>query len=90
MTTTMTTINATACRQHDRDHATIGTALRANWTRYKRARARRRTERILSGLSERTLKDIGFTAHEIGSVVHGTPGSRLQRHDDCWDERTKR
>ena len=87
MTTTLTAIDRVPCRSSVREQPTMFDALAARWATYKINRARRRTERILSGLSERTLKDIGFTAHEIGSVVHGVPGQRLQDHDDCWDER---
>jgi uncharacterized protein YjiS (DUF1127 family) len=90
MTTTLITINSPKCRPHFDHQPTVSASLSALWTNYKRRRARRRTERILAGLSERTLKDIGFTAHEIGSVVHGEPGHRLHRHDDCWDERVER
>ena len=87
MTTTLTVIDRAPCRPVVRQQPTTRDALLAMWATYKRNRARRWTEHILAGLSERTLKDIGFSRNEIGSVVHGAPGVRLHDHDDCWDER---
>ena len=85
--TTLTTLNAPTCRPRATNKLTFVESLAALWANHKCHRARRRTEHILAGLSERTLKDIGFTAHEIGSVVHGAPGSRMHHHDDCWEDR---
>ena len=86
MTTTLTVIDRTPCHRSERQQSTTRNALLAMWANYKRNRARRRTEHILAGLSDRTLKDIGFSRNEIGSVVHSAPGARLHDHDDCWDQ----
>jgi uncharacterized protein YjiS (DUF1127 family) len=43
-------------------------------------RARRNTARMLSGLNDNTLKDIGIHRSQIDSVVEGMPyrGGRVQ------------
>lgn len=49
--------------------AAIGSAIDTTVTRWREHRELRRTYQALSGLDERTLKDIGFGEHEAGSIA---------------------
>lgn len=60
----------------------IGAAIDRQATRWREYRALRRTYNALASLDERTLKDIGFGAHEAGSIAAELAGraerTRLQ------------
>lgn len=44
-----------------------------------RARQRRKTYRILSALSDRTLDDIGLTRADVGDLAHGSAATAATR-----------
>jgi len=46
------------------------------WNRYWEWRTRLATVAVLSGLDDRTLKDLGLHRGEIGSLVYGTRRER--------------
>jgi uncharacterized protein YjiS (DUF1127 family) len=58
--------------------------VRRAWRRYWDWRARRMTVAILQSLDARTLRDIGISAGEIESVVHGQTHDRTCRYNVYW------
>ncbi len=87
MSTPITITAAQSCARTDHSRPTMAGTINAKWRAFKRWRGRRRTEKILAGLSERTLKDIGLSRDEIGSVVNGSPDERVRRYDESWNDR---
>ena len=50
--------------------------LKREWSAFWTRSAQRATARILRGLDDATLRDIGLSRSEIDSVVYGRPGDR--------------
>jgi len=63
----------------------LPSALRRAWRGYWHRKAQRATVRMLSGLNDHTLKDIGMARGEIQSVVYGRRGERLRQYEASWE-----
>jgi uncharacterized protein YjiS (DUF1127 family) len=50
--------------------------LRQEWEAFWTRKSQHATVRVLRGLDDATLRDIGLSRSEIESVVYGTPGDR--------------
>ena len=59
----------------------VGGFLKKEWSAFRARSAQRATVRILRGLDDGTLRDIGLSRSEIDSVVYGTPGDRRLNYD---------
>ena len=57
----------------------VGGLLKREWNALRTRRAQRTTVRLLQGLNDVTLRDIGLTRGEIDSVVYGSPADRRVR-----------
>ncbi|HJZ43119.1 MAG TPA: DUF1127 domain-containing protein [Hyphomicrobiaceae bacterium] len=55
--------------------------LKREWSAFWTRSAQRATVRILRGLDDATLRDIGLSRSEIDSVVYGAPGDRRLQVD---------
>jgi uncharacterized protein YjiS (DUF1127 family) len=55
--------------------------LKREWSAFWARSAQRATVRILRGLDDATLRDIGLSRSEIDSVVYGRPDDRRLRYE---------
>ena len=68
----------------------VGAGTRGNgffaryWHAFWERRARYATEALLHSLDDRTLKDIGLSRGEIGSVVYNHGGRCHPCYDETW------
>ena len=59
----------------------LGGFVQQEWSAFWARNAQRATVRILRGLDDATLRDIGLSRSEIDSFVYGRPGDRRQRYN---------
>jgi len=67
--------------------ARTGSSIAKIWNAYWQRRAMRVTVALLSALDDRTLRDIGVSRDEIGSVVYGRPADRTRCYEEVWASR---
>lgn len=60
-------------------------AVKRLWTAYWTRKAQRTTVRMLEGLDDKTLRDIGLGRSEIESVVYGGSGERRLHYRTRWE-----
>ena len=63
----------------------VAGAVRRAWRGYRHRKAQRATVRMLAGLDDHMLKDLGMARGEIQSVVYGRRGERLRRYEATWE-----